>query len=124
MEHSGKKASRDIVQFVAMNELENQSPEAIAKAVLEEIPTQVTDYMTANAITVEQVACTRSGSSLMRSSLSLHCEGGATAVGVKLYTISCCLFQERAVGALLREDEFRGNRGNPNMMVFLLIILS
>lgn len=56
LEYDGKKASRDIVQFVALNEMENQSPEAIAKAVLEEIPTQVTEYMEKNGITVETVA--------------------------------------------------------------------
>ena len=44
------------MQFVALNEMENQSPEAIAKAVLEEIPTQVTEYMEKNGITVETVA--------------------------------------------------------------------
>ncbi|KAM7455940.1 hypothetical protein BLSTO_03306 [Blastocystis sp. subtype 1] len=59
LEYDGKKASRDIVQFVALNEMENQSPEAIAKAVLEEIPTQVTEYMEKNGITVETVAALR-----------------------------------------------------------------
>lgn len=57
LEYDGKKASRDIVQFVAVNELENKSPEAIAKAVLEEIPGQVTEYMENNNITVDLVAC-------------------------------------------------------------------
>lgn len=48
-------ASRDIVQFVAMNEMKSQSPEDIAKALLEEIPGQVTEYMEQNAITLETI---------------------------------------------------------------------
>ena len=45
---SGQKQQRDIVQFVPMNDFNQQSGEAyrtaVARAVLEEIPKQVTDF--------------------------------------------------------------------------------
>lgn len=55
LQFGGKVASRDIVQFVAMNEMKSQSPEEIAKALLEEIPGQVTEYMEQNGITLETI---------------------------------------------------------------------
>lgn len=55
MEYNGKVASRDIVQFVALNDMENRSPEEIAKELLEEIPSQVTDYMEQRGITLQHV---------------------------------------------------------------------
>ena len=57
LEYNGKKASRDIVQFVAMNEIHDQSPEEIARSLLEEIPVQVTEYMDQNGITLETIQC-------------------------------------------------------------------
>ena len=53
MEHNGKKASRDIVQFVALKDMERQTPESIAKSLLEEIPGQVSEYMINKNITIE-----------------------------------------------------------------------
>ncbi|CAM9396399.1 unnamed protein product [Choristocarpus tenellus] len=47
---SGKKAARDIVQFVPMRDFRTMSSHALAKEVLYEIPTQVVEYMTANQI--------------------------------------------------------------------------
>lgn len=55
LEYNGKVASRDIVQFVALNDMENRSPEEIAKELLEEIPSQVTDYMEQRGITLQHV---------------------------------------------------------------------
>lgn len=59
LEHNGKKASRDIVQFVPMREMKSRSQVDVAKALLEEIPGQVTDYMQSAGITPEMIA--RSG---------------------------------------------------------------
>lgn len=56
LEYRGKKASRDIVQFVSLNSLANHDPQEIARQLLEEIPTQVTDYMEANGITPEVIS--------------------------------------------------------------------
>ena len=53
LQYGKKIASRDIVQFVAMHEMRNKTPEEIARALLEEIPRQVVDYMEYNGITVE-----------------------------------------------------------------------
>lgn len=58
LEYNGKVASRDIVQFVAMNDMENLSPEEIAKELLEEIPGQVTDYMEQHNVTLQKVRTT------------------------------------------------------------------
>lgn len=55
LEYNEKVASRDIVQFVALNDMENLSPEEIAKELLEEIPGQVTDYMEQHNVTLHQV---------------------------------------------------------------------
>eukprot|EP00903_Cladosiphon_okamuranus_P009585 g9125.t2 len=46
----GKKASRDIVQFVPMRDFANKGFHALAKEVLAEIPQQVVDYMANNRI--------------------------------------------------------------------------
>ncbi|CAM9336332.1 unnamed protein product [Discosporangium mesarthrocarpum] len=46
----GKKASRDIVQFVPMRDFRNRSTHALAKEVLAEIPRQLVDYMAVNNI--------------------------------------------------------------------------
>ncbi|XP_028392485.1 copine-3-like isoform X2 [Dendronephthya gigantea] len=41
---SGKRAQRDIVQFVPFRDFQNSSPAALAKCVLAEVPEQVTGY--------------------------------------------------------------------------------
>eukprot|EP00752_Nemacystus_decipiens_P010181 g9072.t3 len=46
----GKKASRDIVQFVPMRDFANKGFHALAKEVLAEIPQQVVEYMANNKI--------------------------------------------------------------------------
>lgn len=61
LHYNEKVASRDviviwrdeeqIVQFVAMRDVKNQPPEAIAQSLLEEIPSQVTQYMKSKGIT-------------------------------------------------------------------------
>ena len=56
LEYNGKKASRDIVQFVPMREMRSRSQEDVAKALLEEIPGQVTDYMQSAGVTPETIA--------------------------------------------------------------------
>eukprot|EP00904_Undaria_pinnatifida_P002983 jgi/Undpi1/12686/HiC_scaffold_6.g02354.m1 len=47
---AGKRASRDIVQFVPMRDFVGKSSHALAKEVLAEIPGQVIEYMKANQI--------------------------------------------------------------------------
>lgn len=46
----GTTASRDIVQFVPFRKFEHAPPEALASAVLAEIPQQLTDYMLQNKL--------------------------------------------------------------------------
>ncbi|CAM9486288.1 unnamed protein product [Ectocarpus sp. 6 AP-2014] len=47
---AGKRAGRDIVQFVPMRDFAGKSPHALAKEVLAEIPAQVIEYMENNQI--------------------------------------------------------------------------
>ncbi|CAM9106956.1 unnamed protein product [Scytosiphon promiscuus] len=47
---AGKRASRDIVQFVPMRQFKGKSNHALAKEVLYEIPAQVIEYMENNKI--------------------------------------------------------------------------
>lgn len=49
------EAARDIVQFVAMREVESYPPQRIAQVLLEEIPRQVTSYMTSRGITPSNI---------------------------------------------------------------------
>jgi hypothetical protein len=44
-DQQGRKAKRDLVQFVPFNEFKN-NPELLAKNVLKELPDQLVDYMT------------------------------------------------------------------------------
>ncbi|CAM9762799.1 unnamed protein product, partial [Hapterophycus canaliculatus] len=46
----GKRASRDIVQFVPMREFATKGFHALAREVLAEVPQQVVEYMTNNRI--------------------------------------------------------------------------
>ncbi|ELT91123.1 hypothetical protein CAPTEDRAFT_150478 [Capitella teleta] len=43
-DHTGHRAVRDIVQFVPFRKFENAPPAALAKSVLAEVPSQVTQY--------------------------------------------------------------------------------
>lgn len=56
LSYNNKEASRDIVKFVALNSLKNQTPQEVAKTLLEEIPRQVRDYMRAQGITPDLIA--------------------------------------------------------------------
>lgn len=47
---TGQVAQRDIVQFVNFNEVAHASPQAVASKVLQEIPTQVVEYMMTQGI--------------------------------------------------------------------------
>ena len=49
------EAARDIVQFVSMREVESYPPQRIAQVLLEEIPRQVTSYMTSRGITPSNI---------------------------------------------------------------------
>ena len=49
------EAARDIVQFVAMRDVESYPPERIAQILLEEIPRQVTSYMSSKGITPSNI---------------------------------------------------------------------
>ncbi|MCQ2821364.1 MAG: hypothetical protein MJ252_29230 [archaeon] len=51
----GKKASRDLVQFVPFNKYKN-NPNELAKQVLEEIPRQIVEYYTQNDLYPENLA--------------------------------------------------------------------
>lgn len=51
LKSDGQTIKRDIVQFVAMRDVESFPPERIAQILLEEIPSQVTGYMKMAGIT-------------------------------------------------------------------------
>ena len=57
------EAARDIVQFVAMRDVESYPPERIAQILLEEIPRQVTSYMASRGITPSNI----------KSNVMYHC---------------------------------------------------
>lgn len=57
------EAARDIVQFVAMRDVESYPPERIAQILLEEIPRQVTSYMSSKGITPSNI----------KSNVMYHC---------------------------------------------------
>lgn len=50
LEYDGVKAERDIVQFVPLNEVISLSQREIAKELLDEIPTQLCEYMKSKGI--------------------------------------------------------------------------
>lgn len=68
LEYDGVKAERDIVQFVPLNEVINLSKREIAKELLDEIPTQLLEYMKSKNI--EPNKPTRHPSSVSDSNLS------------------------------------------------------
>jgi hypothetical protein len=54
LSHNGEKAVRDIVQFVPYRQFQDASKEALAKAVLAEIPSQVVEYYSSKGISPRQ----------------------------------------------------------------------
>ncbi|KAJ6242362.1 copine [Anaeramoeba flamelloides] len=50
LSYRGKKASRDIVQFVPFREFKNQGPEVLARETLEEIPDQLLSYFKSKGV--------------------------------------------------------------------------
>ena len=73
LSYNGVQAKRDIVQFVAMRDVETYPPERIAQVLLEEIPNQVTSYMSSRGITPSNMKCMGITPSNVKSNFVYHC---------------------------------------------------